>query len=209
VLERKVEANILKKRQGKKLYNLYEAFMHLLRAFTTIHYLSKAKKNKIITEQFQERLMLAVTEVNGCALCSYAHTKMALEAGLSEDEISQLLEGSNQEHTPKEEMNAILFASYYAECRAKVDKEIWKKIVEEYKIDKALGILAAIRIITVGNVYGIALGSFLSRFKKDKSKRDKRTTLLYELIMLLTFIPFSLIALILSFILRLFKVKFI
>lgn len=199
----------MKKNKGKKLYNLYEAFMHLLRAFTTIKYLSRAKRNNIISEQFQERLMLAVTEVNGCALCSYAHTKMALEAGLSEDEISKLLEGSNQEHTPKDELNAILFASYYAECRAKVDKNIWNKIVEEYKIDKALGILAAIRIITVGNVYGIALGSFISRFKKDKSKRDSRTNLFYELLMLLTFVPFSIIALVLSFILRIFKVKFI
>jgi AhpD family alkylhydroperoxidase len=199
----------LKKNKGKKLYSFGESFLHLLKAFVTINYLSKAKKNKTISVIFQERIMLAVTEVNGCALCSYAHTKMALEAGLPKEEITQLLQGSNQENTPKDELNAILFSSYYAECRANVDKTIWDKIVKEYGKEKALGILGAIRIITMGNVYGIALGSFVSRFKKDKSKRDKRTTLFYEIVTLLTFIPFTIIALLVSFILRLFKVTLI
>jgi len=199
----------VKKNKGKKLYNIRESFVHLIKAFVTSKYLNSAKKKGLISYSFQERLMLAVTEVNGCALCSYAHTKMALEAGLSAQEINDLLSGSNQEDTPEDELNAILFASYYAECRSKVDNKIWNKIVNEYGIEKALGILASIRIITVGNVYGIALGSFLSRFKKDKSKRDSRTNLFYELIQLITVIPFTIIALILSFILRIFKVLFI
>jgi len=199
----------VKKKLGKKLYNIRESFMHLIKAFISIKYLTKAKKQGLISYPFQERLMLAVTEVNGCALCSYAHTKMALEAGLSAQEINNLLTGSNQEDTPEDELNAILFASYYAECRSKVDKTIWNKIVSEYGIEKALGILASIRIITVGNVYGIALGSFISRFKKDKSKRDLRTNIFYELIQLITFIPFTIIAMIISFLLRVFKVLLI
>lgn len=199
----------MKKKLGKKLYNIRESFMHLIKAFISIKYLSKAKKQGLISYPFQERLMLAVTEVNGCALCSYAHTKMALEAGLSSQEINNLLTGSNQEDTPEDELNAILFASYYAECRSKVDKTIWNKIVNEYGIEKALGILASIRIITVGNVYGIVLGSFISRFKKDKSKRDLRTNLFYELIQLISFIPFIIIAMILSLFLKLFKVLLI
>ncbi len=199
----------MKKKLGKKLYNIRESFMHLIKAFISIKYLSEAKKQGLISYPFQERLMLAVTEVNGCALCSYAHTKMALEAGLSSQEINNLLTGSNQEDTPEDELNAILFASYYAECRSKVDKTIWNKIVNEYGIEKALGILASIRIITVGNVYGIVLGSFISRFKKDKSKRDLRTNLFYELIQLISFIPFTIIAMILSLFLKLFKVLLI
>lgn len=199
----------MKKNQGKKLYYIGETFVHLIKAFATIKYLTKERKNKTISLQFQERIMLAVTEVNGCAMCSYAHTKMALDAGLSNDEISQLLEGSNQENTPDDELNAILFSSYYADCRGKVEKSIWQKIVDEYNIDKALGILGAIRMITLGNILGIALGSFISRFKKDKSHRDSRTTLFYELVIILTFIPLSLIAFVISLFLRLFKVKLI
>ncbi|MGD1821441.1 MAG: carboxymuconolactone decarboxylase family protein [Pleomorphochaeta sp.] len=199
----------MKNKLGKKLYNLREAFCHLVKAFVTIPYLSKAKRNKEISEEFQERIMLAVTSVNGCAMCSYAHTKMALEAGLSEKEIRQLLETEDRENIPSEELDAIMFASYYAETRAKVDKNIWNKILNDYGKKKALGILGAIRIITVGNVYGIALGSFISRFKKDKSGRDERTTIAYELVMLITFIPFVLIALILSFFLRIFRINLI
>jgi len=194
---------------GKKLYNLRESFIHLIKGFVTIPFLSKAKRKNLVSEKFQERIMLAVTSVNGCALCSYAHTKMALESGLSENEIRQLLDSDDRNNIPADELDAIMFASYYAEKRAKVDKNIWNKIVLEYGEEKALGILGAIRIITIGNVYGIALGSFLSRFIKDKSKRDNRTTLFYEVIMLLTFIPFTLIALVLSLILRLFRVKLI
>lgn len=194
---------------GKKLYNIKEAFIHLNKAFVSVPYLSKAKRNHTISEEFQERIMLAVTSVNGCAMCSYAHTKMALEAGLKETEIRALLDSNDRENIPNNELNAIMFASYYAECRSHIDKNIWKKIVDEYSYETALGILGAIRIITVGNIYGIALGSFLSRFQKNKSKRDERTTLIYEIIMLLTVIPFTLIAVIVSFFLRLFKIKLI
>jgi AhpD family alkylhydroperoxidase len=195
--------------KGKKLYSLKETFFHLLRAFSTIKYFSKARKSGLISEKFQERLMLATTQVNGCAMCSYAHTQIALKAGLPEDEIRQLLDTEDQRNSPKEELNAILFASYYAECRANVERPIWVNIVKEYGIDKALGILGAIRMITVGNAYGIPLGSFLTRFKKDKSKRDSRSNIFYELAMLITFIPFTLVAIIISFFLRLLKIKLI
>ena len=42
---------------------------------------------------FRERLMLAVTQVNQCPYCADFHAKQALEAGLSQEEIAQLLEG--------------------------------------------------------------------------------------------------------------------
>lgn len=35
--------------------------------------------------------MLAVTQVNGCRYCSYVHARMALQAGLSEQEIRTVL----------------------------------------------------------------------------------------------------------------------
>ena len=195
--------------QGKKLYSFRESFVHMFKLFLSVSDMRRAVQKKAINKQFNSRIMLAVTEVNGCPVCSYAHTKMALEAGLSEEEVSMLLEGSSQEDTPKEELSAILFASYYAEFRGHVEKNIWDKVVDEYGLQTALGILAAIRIITIGNVYGIAFGSFISRFKKDKSKRDKRTNLFYELVTILTMLPFMLIAFVLTIVLRIFKIKLI
>jgi AhpD family alkylhydroperoxidase len=48
--------------------------------------------------------MLAVTAVNQCRYCSYAHARMALLAGLSTEEIQALndgvLEGASLSSTP-------------------------------------------------------------------------------------------------------------
>ena len=43
--------------------------------------------------KFKERTMLAVTEVNGCIMCSYVHTKLSLKAGLSNEDIKEILAG--------------------------------------------------------------------------------------------------------------------
>lgn len=47
----------------------------------------------LISEGLRERLMLAVTEVNGCRYCSFGHARAALAAGLTQDEVTSLLEG--------------------------------------------------------------------------------------------------------------------
>ena len=45
--------------------------------------LKAAMRGDLVSVQFRERLMLMVTEVNGCRYCSYGHSKAALAAGLS------------------------------------------------------------------------------------------------------------------------------
>nr|WP_237713710.1 carboxymuconolactone decarboxylase family protein [Rhodococcus sp. P14] len=61
--------------------------------------------------------MLAVTEVNGCGACSYAHTKIALGAGMSSAEIRNILAGVLDD-VPDSEVAAVLFAQHYADTRA-------------------------------------------------------------------------------------------
>ena len=46
-----------------------------------------------IDRAFQERLMLAETEVNGCRYCAYAHARMALAAGVSRADVDALAGG--------------------------------------------------------------------------------------------------------------------
>src|SRR5690554_6020440 len=57
---------------------MYLSFVYAIEAFSI---LGKNKKSELIHPDFLERLQLAVTEVNGCAACSYQHTKMALNMG--------------------------------------------------------------------------------------------------------------------------------
>lgn len=171
-------------------YTISESYDILYKGLRTIRYLSKAKREFLIGDAFIERIMLAVTEVNGCAICSYAHAKMALKKGMDKEEIQYLLSG-NLERIPKEELSAILFAQHYAETKGHPSLETWNRILEIYGKDLALGILAATRMIMLGNTFGIPLGSFKNRMK---GKPDTYSTLTYELSLLLLFLPFSIIS---------------
>lgn len=178
----------MKIKTGRKLYSLKETYTITYQAFRSFRDLAHARREKLLTQQFTERIMLAVTEVNGCEVCSYAHTKMALESGMNEDEIQNMLAGLN-DNVPSDELPAILFAQHYADYRGQASREAWEQIVKLYGLSKAKGILASIRMIMVGNVYGIVWSSFINRFK---GKPDKRSNLAYELSLILStfvFIP--------------------
>lgn len=189
----------------KNIYSLKEGYLSLYKGVRTARYLSKAKKNKLMSSQFIERIMLAVTEVNGCEVCSYAHTKIALEQGMSNEEIQMLLSGTT-ENIPRDEMKAILFAQHYADTRGNPTEESWMRIVESYGEKKALGILAAIRMIMIGNVFGIPLSGLRTRLK---GKPSGKTNIFYELMMILSF-PFLFpLALLHGLILNMLKVPVI
>lgn len=136
----------------------------------------KARRKKVFGHECIERIMLAVTEVNGCDICSYAHTKMALQAGMSNEEIQNMLSGGKSD-VPSDELQAIMFAQHYADSRGKPAREAWDRIVETYGLNKSYGILGAIRMIMMGNAYGIPWSSFVNRLRGNP---DKRSTLLYE-----------------------------
>src|SRR5699024_1845621 len=118
-------------------------------------------------------------------MCSYVHTKQALEMGMKEEEIKQILTG-DVNHIPESEVKAIMFAQHYAESRGNPSEASWNEIVETYGGAKALGILGAIRMITFGNSIGIALSAFRSRLK---GKTVKSSSLFYEITMLASLIP--------------------
>ncbi|MDY0023535.1 MAG: carboxymuconolactone decarboxylase family protein [Candidatus Izemoplasmatales bacterium] len=67
------------------ILNLYDATVRGMRALPHLIF-NRIKKR--VDNDLIERLMLATTEVNGCELCSYAHTKMALKQGFSQEEIN-------------------------------------------------------------------------------------------------------------------------
>lgn len=175
---------------GRKLYSLAEFYQILYLMLRTGKYMSRAKKNGSLSTRLIERIMLAVTEVNRCPLCSYGHTKMALESGMSLEEIQKLL-SCCLDDVPKDEVPAVLFAQHYADSRAHPSSEAWNSIVDRYGIAEARGILGAVRMIMFGNAFGIVLSSLSGRLS---GKPDPRSSLLYELSMLFTFLPFLAVA---------------
>ncbi|MEG1447582.1 MAG: carboxymuconolactone decarboxylase family protein [Ruthenibacterium sp.] len=191
---------------GKKLYSLGEAYRNLYHALRAFPRLKTAKKSGLLSDEAAERLMLAVTQVNGCAMCSYAHAQAALEAGMSADAIQAMLAGE-MDDVPATELSAVLFAQHYADSRGRPSKSAWAELEKNIGATKSLAVLSAIQVIMAGNTYGIPLGSFKARFHADKNHAiDARSTLAYELMMLLSLIfllPVAAIAAVLASLLHL------
>lgn len=171
----------MRSKSGTQLYSLREYYWIIYYAFRSFIPLANAKKNKVLSQRFMERIMLSVTEVNGCDVCSYAHTKMALESGMSSEEIRSILAGTIDD-VPENEIHGVMFGQHYAYTRAKPSVDSWEQINEVYDKKRARGILAATRIMMLGNALGIPLSSFFKRFK---GKADKRSNPGYELAILL------------------------
>ncbi len=161
----------------KRKFNFSELYLAYVFVPGAVVKLIGNRKSKLIDKQFVERLHLAVTEVNGCPACSYAHTMMALRQGMSKDEISSFLSGDDKYIKP-EEAKAIMFAQHFADARGYPKKDAYEAIVKEYGVKKAGIILSAVRVILAGNMYGIPYSAFHSRMK---GKPYKDSTIVYEL----------------------------
>lgn len=189
----------------KKIYSLSEGYVILYQALRSMPSMARSQRRNELSHQFIERIMLAVTEVNGCAVCSYGHTKMALEQGMSSEEIQKLLTGAT-DGIPDDEVKAILFAQHYADTRGHPSAAAWQQIVDTYGLSRALGILGATRAIMFGNAYGIPLSAFGNRLR---GKPIKKTSLPYELAMILSIIVFLPIAVVHALIAGLLRVPII
>lgn len=173
--------SVTQKNEFKRKFSLGEMYRSLVFVPRAISKLGENRKSKLVDVHFVERLQLAVTEVNGCAACSYQHTKMALEEGMSNEEISSWLSGSTDFSKP-EEAKAIMFAQHFADSRGYPKQYAYDAIIEEYGTKKAEVILAAVQVMIAGNMYGIPFSAFLSRLQ---GKTYKKSSLHYELGMLL------------------------
>ncbi len=156
------------------LWELYRAFVMIPAAATKM---IGNKRKKLVDKDFVERLQLAVTEVNGCAACSYAHTYMALKQGMSSEEINSFLSGDGS-FVNQEEARAIVFAQHFADTRGFPKKDAYQSITDEYGEKKARIIFSAAQIMIAGNMYGIPYSAFQSRLK---GKPYKDSSLIYEL----------------------------
>ncbi len=107
----------------------------------------------LIPAAFRERLMLAVTAVNGCRYCSYFHAKQALQSGIESDEIKRLLSGDIA-GCPDEEVIAVIYAQHWAESNAHPDHEAVLRLQQTYGAEKAGAINVLLRMIRLGNLLG-------------------------------------------------------
>lgn len=162
---------------AKKHYRLREIYRITERAVATL----LVTRGLDCDRQAMERVMLAVTEVNGCAVCSYAHTRFALDMGLPADEVRALLAGVS-DAAPSTELAGIGFGQYYADQRGRLDPDTWQDLVNHYGPERALCVLRATRVMMWGNATGIPLSSLRSRMA---GRSDPGSSLPYEISTLL------------------------
>jgi AhpD family alkylhydroperoxidase len=110
-------------------------------------------QGEVIDPAFRERLMLAVTQVNGCRYCSYGHARQALAEGISQEEIEALGQGMFA-GSPSEEVPALLYAQHWAEADGEPDQVVRQRLVEQYGEEAAAGIELVLRMIRMGNLLG-------------------------------------------------------
>ena len=151
-----------------RVRDYYEAMVLVYRALF---------RRRRLDPKFAERIMLAVTEVNGCEACSYAHARMALKKGFGREEIESFLSGSAAYVVP-EEAQGILFAQHYADSRGRPEREAYDALVETYGLEKSRDILAAVQLMTAGNMVGIPFSALLARLR---GKPYLNSSLGYEL----------------------------
>lgn len=119
-------------------------------------------RHQRISRQFTERIMMAVTEVNGCRYCSFFHTQVSLRAGMRRDEIRRILDGDFND-APQEELATLYFAQHYAESGGRPNLEAVQCLKDAYGDERAKEIIAYIRAIMVGNAWGNMFDAFRVR----------------------------------------------
>ncbi|MFP4499404.1 MAG: carboxymuconolactone decarboxylase family protein [Candidatus Hydrogenedentota bacterium] len=118
-------------------------------------------RGKSLDPCLRERVMLAVTEVNRCSLCAWAHTRMALQEGLDRDEVNALLHGT-MHGVPPEQHTATLFAQHWADTGGKPDADARVHFEAAYDKQTVAALDLAMRFIRFWNYCGVACERFVS-----------------------------------------------
>ncbi len=153
---------------NKRTYkNIKDLSRDLLFPFKNRRRLKEVMHNGAISSAFRERLMLAVTAVQGCRYCSYFHAKQALRSGIPNTEISRLLAGDIA-NCPEEEAVAVIYAQHWAESEGNPEPEAVHKLRQTYGSETAEAIHFMLRMISLGNLLGNSWDYLLYRISCGK-----------------------------------------
>jgi len=132
--------------------------------------LREIKAKGLLSPGFRERLMLAVSAVEGCRYCSYFHAKQALKNGITPEEINRLL-SRTVDNCPEDETVAVMYAQHWAESNAHPAPEAVIKLKQTYGIEKTDAIHLMLRMIRLGNLLGNSWDYLLYRMSFRKWQR--------------------------------------
>ncbi len=165
VLLRRAEARRLPPAErtfGKRFFTL-TSFQNTMADFlSNTGELRLAMRSGKLGRAFGERVMLVVSQVNGCRSCSYAHTRFALREGVPADEVHRLADG-NLQGQPEETLVALLFAQHYAETSGNPEPAAQERLEVAYGEDGAREVRAYIRLAMMTSLFTNTLEAIWSR----------------------------------------------
>lgn len=124
--------------------------------------LRRAMRGGKLGRAFGERVMLVVSQVNGCRSCSFAHTRFALREGVPADEVRRLAAGDLQGQ-PEETLVALLFAQHYAETGGNPEPAAQKRLEAAYGEDGACEVRTFLRLAMMTSLFSNTLEAIWSR----------------------------------------------
>lgn len=148
------------KRTYQGLDEIWEDFRYIIKRRPII----QRAMREHLSPVFRERLMLVVTEVNGCRYCRTFHASAAQKVGITDTELAELLAGQIPTNTPEEEIPALVYARYWAESGAQPDPEDVHELIDVYGEEKVAAIQIVLRMIRMGNLLGNTADYILYRF---------------------------------------------
>jgi len=119
----------------------------------------------LVSHAFSEKIMLAVSAVNGCRFCSWFHAKNALKSGSDMSQIEDIMKMELGDNISKDELVALAFAQHYAESNRNPDPETFENFKKFYGKKKSKDIMTFIKFIYFGNISGNTFDAFLHRLK--------------------------------------------
>ena len=138
----------------RRMYSHPGEFVQDFRYMMSRRSMIRRAMRELISPPFRERLMMVVTEVNGCRYCSYYHSRQALTSGVPESELRELLAGSIPQGAPAEELPALLYARHWADSNANPNPLTEEHLRKVYGEEKFQAIHIILRMIRVGNLLG-------------------------------------------------------
>ncbi len=158
-----------KKQFTRKIYTFNTLISDVKDLLSNAKNFATAKKKKLISKSFREKIMLVTTAVNGCVYCAWYHAILSVKSGINRDEINKLLKLQFNTDADDYETLALLYAQHYAETNKNPEKEMTQKLYSFYGNEVARAIILYIKAIYFGNLSGNTFDAFLYRLKGIKA----------------------------------------
>ena len=147
---------------NKRFYTPRSLFRDLREMLSRRSQIRETARSGRVDPAFVEKIMMAVTAVNGCRYCAYFHTRQALKEGVREDEIARILSLELGDFPPEEAV-ALAFAQHWAETESKPDPDAERRFYEYYGAQVSADILNWMHMINMGNLLGNSWDALLWR----------------------------------------------